>query len=125
MEHEHWLITPLRVMTLKVNGSLNSYGDGKQTVTRLSMVAHYAKLASLDVFFVVPNTTLSSRHLADGLRGHLGAENMYSINWGTYSFMRVRHVPVLGTLWGVGGSVATTHVMQWSTLPRRCQAHQV
>ena len=25
---------------------------------------------------------------------------MYTMNWETYSFMRTRHVSVLGTLWG-------------------------
>ena len=29
-----------------------------------------------------------------------GPENIHSTNWETYSFMRTRHVPVLGTLWG-------------------------
>ena len=52
---------------------------------------------------------------------------MYNMNWVTYSFMRARHVSVLGTLWGGGGGqfVATTHVMQWCRLPRLCQANQV
>ena len=46
---------------------------------------------------------------------------MYSINWETYSFMRVRHVPVLGMLWGGEEQfVATALVMKWCRLPRLC-----
>ena len=48
---------------------------------------------------------------------------MYSMNWVTYNFMRVRHVSIQGTLWGGGGAiVATAHVMQWCRLPRLVQA---
>ena len=72
-------------------------------------------------FFVVADTRLSSGHPAYGVRGYSSPENMYSMNWETYSFMRTRHVPVLGMLWG-GQFVA--HVMQWCRLPRPCQAHQ-
>ena len=29
---------------------------------------------------------------------------MYSMNWVTYTFMRVRHVSMLGMLWGGGAT---------------------
>ena len=61
--------------------------------------------------FLVDDARLSSGHPAYGMCGHSDPENMYSMNWETYSFMRMRHVPVLGTLWG-GQIVATVHVMQ-------------
>ena len=54
-------------------------------------------------FFFVANTRLSSGHLASGVGGHSGPVSMYSMNGVTYSFMRVRHVSMPGTLWGGGG----------------------
>ena len=38
--------------------------------------------------------------MASGVRGHLGPESMYNMNWVTYSFMRGRHVSMQGTLQG-------------------------
>ena len=42
---------------------------------------------------------------------------MYSMNWETYSFTRVRHVPMHGTLLG-GQFIATVHFMQRYRLPQ-------
>ena len=53
-----------------------------------------------DYLFYVADTRLSSSHQTYGVHGHSSPENMYNMNWETYSFMRMRHVPVLGTLWG-------------------------
>ena len=51
---------------------------------------------------------------------------MYSMNWETYSFMHVRHVPPRGTLSRGGGGqfVAIVHSMQRCKLPHLCKAHQ-
>ena len=51
-------------------------------------------------FSFVADTRLSSHHSAYSVRGHSALESMHTMNWVTYSFMRVRHVSVLGTLWG-------------------------
>ena len=55
-------------------------------------------------FFFVADTRLSSGHPAYGVRGYSSPKIVYGITWETYSFMRMRHVPVLGTLWGGGNS---------------------
>ena len=46
---------------------------------------------------------------------------MYNKNWESCSFMRVRHVPMHGTL----AILATVHFMQWCRLPRLSRAHQI
>ena len=53
--------------------------------------------------FFFADTRLSLGHPAYGVHGHSGPESMYSMNWVAYSFMRARHVSMLGTLWGGGG----------------------
>ena len=45
------------------------------------------------------------------------------MNWETYNFMRMWHVPMLGMLCSYCTPYA--HVMQWCRLPRLCEAHQV
>ena len=50
---------------------------------------------------------LSLGHQASGVHGRPGPESMYSMNWVTYSFMRVRHVSIQGTLRGGGGAICS------------------
>ena len=63
------------------------------------------------VFFVA-NTRLSSGHLASDVRCHPSPESMQSMNRVSYSFMRMRHVSIQGTLQGGGGvSYSTSYAV--------------
>ena len=74
--------------------------------------------------FPTPSTILTDLALEHAVRGHLGPRHMYSMNWETCSFMRMRHVLVHETL-SRGQFVATVHFMQRCRLPRLCRAHQI
>ena len=73
------------------------------------MVRNGVKCRSVQGIFFVADTRLSSGHPAYGVRGHSGPESTYSMNWVTYTFMRARHVSVLGTLWGGGGGAICSY----------------
>ena len=94
-------------------------------VRRFKNVTQMRKPGEKDyLFFFVSDTRLSSGHPANGVHGHPGPDYMYSMNWETCSFMRVRHVPMQGTLLG-GQSVATVDSMQQCKLPWLYRARQL
>ena len=84
-------------------GGAAPYFLGGVPATPFPGTPHHQNNCLNDLFLFVADTRLGSRRLAYGVCGHLGPGYMCSMDWKTCSFMRMRHVPVHGTLSGGGG----------------------